>query len=223
MATTSGRISLLLRKRGSMSIADLAGSLKLSKMAVLKQLTRMESEGKVGRSVVKKSVGRPEYRFSLTSLGTEEFQPQYYEMLGEMVNYFKLHGGSSLVEGFLRKRYEEMRETLYGSITGKTMEAKVSALKRIRDRAGYMAESKKMPGGNFEMTEYRCPIFTIANEFPVACALETGMFSDLLDSEVDAAHRQVQGFSACRFLIRPRANDAVMLHSADAKVSNELE
>lgn len=208
-ASTSGKIVLLLRKNGSMSISELASALDLSKMAILKHLSRMEYEGKAKRGIVKKKVGRPEFSFSLTENGVAEFQPPYEQMLDHMVKYLRDNGGRELVEGFLRERYNDLREELYEKIRDKPIEQQVEILRSMREKSGYMAEARKLPGGGFEMTEYRCPIFTIAERFPVACSAETKMFSDLLGSPVESTHRQVQGNNACRFFIKAKSTEAV--------------
>ena len=80
------------------------------------------------------------------------------------------------------------------------------ALAVLRRSADYYPEVKKSQE-NFELTEYNCPILSISKNFGIACSLETQMFSQVLDANVKSTHRQVNGYSACRFLISRKSEE----------------
>ncbi len=78
---------------------------------------------------------------------------------------------------------------------------KVSWLAQKRDQEGYMVELKVINSDKFEMLEFNCPIFDVANEYWDACVKEQELFEDLLGVPVKTTHRVVAGNNVCRFLI----------------------
>ncbi len=78
---------------------------------------------------------------------------------------------------------------------------RVERLATAREKDGYMAQWKQMPGSTFEIVEFNCPLMAISSKYSEACTAENNLFSLLMDSKVESTHRLVDGHNACRFLI----------------------
>ncbi|WMT51895.1 MAG: HTH domain-containing protein [Ferroplasma sp.] len=200
---TPVRIILLLKKNNYMSLEEMASSLGITKMAVLNHITVLEQNGSIGRKTVKKNVGRPSYVFYATENADRNLGSISETMLDDFMNYMKMTGREKIIEEFLKDRYSKVRSEYAADLAGKDFDAKVRKLALLREGSGYYPELKKSQE-NYEMVEYNCPILAISKHFGIACSMETGMFENVLDSEVKSTHRQVNGYGACRFIISRR-------------------
>ena len=200
------RIILLLKKNKYMSLEELASSLSITKMAVLNHITVLEQNGSVGRKTVKKNVGRPSYIFYATENADRNLGNVSDAMLDDFMNFMKITGHEKIIEEFLKDRYSKVKSEYAGDMVGKDLDAKVRKLALLRQESGYYPELKKSQE-NYEMVEYNCPILAISKHFGIACSMETNMFENVLDAEVKSTHRQVNGYSACRFLISKNKED----------------
>src|SRR2546428_13586868 len=59
VSSAKRQILLTLERRGAVSLSDMAGELRISKMATLKHLNVLETKGLVGRSFKAGGPGRP--------------------------------------------------------------------------------------------------------------------------------------------------------------------
>lgn len=203
---TPVKIILLLKKYPNMSLDDLAKKLKISKMAVLNHISVLEQQGAVARKIVKKSVGRPSYAFYATEVSNMKLGTGSDAMLTDFMDFIKNTGNEKLLEEFLKDRYGRVKSEYSSVMPRKGLEEKVNALAVLRRNADYYPEVKKSQE-NFELTEYNCPILSISKNFGIACSMETQMFSQVLDANVKSTHRQVNGYSACRFLISQKSEE----------------
>ena len=202
--TTHQKILKLLKKNRNSTMDSIAKELGISKMAVLKHIFRMEQDGLIERKSIKKKVGRPVSVFSLTEQGEERFRSSYADTIKNLISFLVDHGHRDLAVQFLRERYEMMQTEYAKSLSGLTYEKRLEKLSDLRDSAGYMAELKRIPSGMYELVEFNCPIFQIASVLDEACSLESMMFKNVLDSDVQTTHRVVEGRGYCRFLINKR-------------------
>src|SRR5207253_9595084 len=76
-SSTKKQILLTLKRKGSTSLTDLAGGLRISKMATLKHLTVLEAKGLIERSSRSGGRGRPRAFFAL-SKGSASLFPEAY-------------------------------------------------------------------------------------------------------------------------------------------------
>jgi predicted ArsR family transcriptional regulator len=197
---TSVKIILLLKESPGMSLDGLSKKLGISKMAVLNHISELERQGAIFRKTVKKSVGRPLYIFYAGESSNINLGTSSDAMLADFMDYLKNSGNEKILEAFLRDRYEKVQIEYSRAMVGKDLGQRVNTLAEFRRDAEYYPQVKKSKE-NYELTEFNCPILSIAKNFSIACSLETKMFSSVLDANVNSTHRQVNGYPACRFLI----------------------
>ena len=203
-SSTKKQILLTLKRSGSISLADLAASLHISKMATLKHLIALEGKGLVGRSFRSGGRGRPRAFFALSEGSASLFPEAYTHMTLCALRFIEEKLGPDAVVRLLEQRAQEVLDANRTRVPDGTLKEKVGELVKIRDEGGYMAELGHAGRNSVEMLEHNCPIMAVAEAYPEACRVEREMFQKLLHAEVETSHRVVAGDPVCRFLIRGR-------------------
>ncbi len=201
---TETQIILIIKEKGEQSLQQLSEELKISKMGVLNHIKRLEEKGFIRRIQKKGKVGRPYFLFSLTEDSKENLASSSSWMLNGLISYLKDTGNGSLVEDFLRERYDQIRLEYEKRMSHLKRDMRLNELVRIRESENYFPILREASQGTYELQEFNCPIYQISRHFGVACGLETKLFSSVLDMDVESTHRQVDGHGVCRFLIRER-------------------
>src|SRR2546427_2740712 len=202
-SATKKRVLLLLKRGGSASLADLAGSLRISKMATLKHMTGLEGKGLVERFFPGGGRGRPRVYFRLTKKAGPLFPEAYVQMTETALAFVEKKLGRGAVEELMKQRAQELYAKHRGDLEDRDLKARVHELARIRDEGGYMAEVGTTRKNTIEMLEHNCPIFAVADKYHEACSVERDLFQKLLRADVETSHRVVAGGAGCRFPIRP--------------------
>jgi predicted ArsR family transcriptional regulator len=196
------KLLLLLKSRGELGLDDLAKSIGVSKMAVHKHLAALEEKGLVQHSDLRKGVGRPRSIYRLTEEGMTVFPRSYGAIATCALQFIEKNLGREAVEKALRERQNEIVEKYRTPLGKLEFEQRVKALAKIRDKEGYMAETKTLPSGKFVLFEHNCPLIQVAQKYWEACTTEREMFEKLLNAKVETTHRIAGGDMACRFLIQ---------------------
>ncbi|MCI4345270.1 MAG: DeoR family transcriptional regulator [Thermoplasmata archaeon] len=197
-------ILLLLKRRGSLSLEEVAAELRISRVAALRHLSELESHSLLERTIEKGRVGRPRHRFALRAEARRLFPQAYSELSVSALEFVERRLGRSAVAELLEERNAEAQARHRPRLGQAELPDRVRALARLRDDEGYMAEYGGRRRGTCELTEHNCPIFAIAESYPEACETERRMFESLLDARVTTTHRVVEGDGVCRFLVRPK-------------------
>jgi DeoR family suf operon transcriptional repressor len=203
---TETMIILSLKRKKGLSLEELSRELRISKMGVLKHIQVLETRGIVRREISKKNIGRPYYRFYLVSNKGEILGNSSEKMLESFLEFANKEGYRDFVLKFLRNRYSEVEKFYKNALTSLTESQKVEKLAQLRQIENYFPELKKKGNDTFELLEFNCPIYRVANLFGEACSMERDLFKNVLDMDVESTHRQVNGFGTCRFLIRKHGN-----------------
>ncbi|WP_174733249.1 helix-turn-helix transcriptional regulator [Mesobacillus harenae] len=201
---TKDRIMKLLKKEGSLTVNDLTDRLEITHMAVRKHLIRLEKDGLILSKSIKQPMGRPLQRYSLAGKAQEHFPKNYEAISVEFLHDIKeLHGEKS-VEVLFKNREERLTHEYSTRLAKKSTQAeKLSELTNIQNEKGYMAELSQVDENTYELTEYNCPIFSVAKDFKVACHCETELFKNILGTEqINRTFCQTDGDTHCKFLFK---------------------
>ena len=200
--TTKQEIMLYLKKNGKSDLQSISEALNITKMGVHKHITALEEIGYIERESKKASKGRPKVLFKLTESTRDHIFPNNYsELTNYFLNYIEENYGTRAVERALQDRNKEINIRYKKELRGDSLQERVHNLRALRDKEGYMAEQNKVSEESYEILEYNCPIFRIAEKYGFTCNLEREMFEELLNANVDSTHRVVDGQNVCRFLI----------------------
>jgi predicted ArsR family transcriptional regulator len=204
-ASTKKEILSALKRGGRTSLADLASSLGISKMATLKHLRALEAKGLVDRSFQTGGRGRPRAFFSLSTQASRLFPEAYANMTLCALQFIEEKLGRPAVVRLLDQRNQDVYARNRSRFDDKDFPARVQELVDLREEGGYMAERGKIGTRSAEVLEHNCPIMAVAGTYSEACSAEVALFQKLLKADVEASHRVVAGDPVCRFVIRKRS------------------
>jgi predicted ArsR family transcriptional regulator len=202
--STRSAIIALLKKKGEVSMKELATELGISKMAVSKHLSTLERDRLVKKTSARTGVGRPEYRYTLTSLSHHLFPTSYPYIATSAISFIEEQLGNEGVLEFFRKRRNELIERYSKRLSALDFEEKVTELAKIREEEGFLAQAEKSEEG-MVLTEYNCPMLSVACKYNQACVAELELFSMLLNADVERTHWMAGGNHMCRYLIKKKA------------------
>ncbi|WP_110928715.1 helix-turn-helix transcriptional regulator [Bacillus massiliglaciei] len=201
---TKEKLLHLLKREGSLTVNELTERLNITHMAVRKHLAALEKDHLLIAKEVKQPLGRPLQTYSLSEKA-EEFFPKNYEGIGiEFLQDIKeLYGEESIQELFKKRESRLIQEYSDRLQKRGTPDEKLDEMVTIQNEKGYMADLSKIDDSTYELTEYNCPILSVAKEFKVACRCETDLFKNILGTDnVTRTCCQTQGDSHCKFLLK---------------------
>ncbi|QGH32988.1 DeoR family transcriptional regulator [Gracilibacillus salitolerans] len=201
--TTKDRILELLKKEVTLSVNELIEYLDITHMAIRKHLTTLEKDGLVSSQHEKKEIGRPIQRFFLTTKGKRLFPNNYESISVEFLKDIQAIHGKESVHQLFENRKERQTQQYADLVTQSSNHEKMQEMVHIQNEKGYMAELYQHGEDQFEIVEYNCPIFAVANEFHIACHCETSMFKNVLGTEsVERVQCKTEGNNHCRFMVQ---------------------
>jgi len=201
--STRDKVLTLLKREQQLSVKELAELLNISEVAVRKHLNTLERDSLIQINEVKQPMGRPLQVYSLTSKSQEQFPKNYEGMTVEFLQDLQESQGNEVIDFLFNKRQDRLQKEYLPNMLNKNQEQKVQELAKIQNEKGYMTELTKISDDSYELIEYNCPIFSVANQFKKACHCETAMFQHVLGTNnVNRVSCQTEGESHCKFLIK---------------------
>ena len=198
--STRGQIILLLR-RASQTVEELAQALDLTDNAVRAHLATLERDGLVEQRGARRGAGKPAFIYALTAGGEGLFPKAYEPVLREMLD--------TLIE---RERPEEVEALLRA--TGRRMAQGLDApAGDLRARAAAATGALNDLGGLAELEEtdcaywiqgQRCPLSSLIPDHPQVCHLAETLVSELVSAPVRECCDQGDS-PRCRFEIEKPA------------------
>ncbi|MDQ6727104.1 MAG: MarR family transcriptional regulator [Actinomycetota bacterium] len=199
------QLLLVLRKRPDSTVTHLAAALAMTGVGVRRHLTALAAEGLVERSGVavgSGGPGRPAAGWRLSAAGMETFPRRYDALALDLLEDLD----PADVAGALDRRTDKQVAQYQAQLAGCTdFEERVTALARLRDQAGYLADCTPGEAGAFVLTEHNCAVHRVAEHHPVVCAMELALLRRVLgpDVEVNRISHTMAGDAACSYCIRP--------------------
>src|SRR3989441_3229463 len=131
------QILLTLKRRGSVSLSDMAGELRISKMATLKHLNVLETKSLVERSVKAGGPGRPRAFFNLSKNSATLFPEAYTHMTLSALNFIAEKPGREAVVRLFKQRAQEVLDAKRNRIPERGLSDRIRESLEIRDAGGY--------------------------------------------------------------------------------------
>ena len=145
-----------IKRAGGLTVRQLASILRITTVAVRKQLAVLEREGLVRARQVKIPRGRPASTYELTARARELFPQTYNHVLIDILEDLRDLDGDEKVKSLLDKRNERLLERYGRRIAGQTARRTGARVGHARDEDGYMATFEK-DGGRLVLTEHNWP------------------------------------------------------------------
>lgn len=197
------RFLTLLKTRGPLSAAVLAGELGITGEGARLQLVKLAEEGLVQSESTSKGVGRPVLIWSLTPLGNARFPDTHTELTRELIQTIKNVLGKEALDNVVNAREKNQLEKYNTALQGVTgLENRLTSFAAIRSGEGYLAEWKK-EGNTYYFIENHCPICCAATECDNICTSEMRTFVSILGeaTNVSRAEHIINGARRCVYKI----------------------
>ncbi len=192
-ASTRGQLVLLLR-RASRTVEELAQALDLTDNAVRAHLATLERDGLVQQSGSRRSGGKPAYVYELTP-GAERLFPKAYEpVLQHLLDVL----GEQMAPGQL--------EELLRAVGRRMAEEQPAPSGDLRARLAFAVQTLNELGGLAEVEEqeraflicgYRCPLASVVPGHPAVCQLAETLLGELIGLPVRECCERAEAARCC--------------------------
>ncbi|MCR4429053.1 MAG: ArsR family transcriptional regulator [Caldiserica bacterium] len=200
--STKRQILLILKKKGKMTISDLARELEITPMGVRQHLSLLERDGLVATRIMRKPMGRPVYIYSLTEEADNLFPKKYEDLLESIMESVVLLDGPEKLDQILKTRAFKIADLYRGRFDSLDLSEKVEELERVLTEMGYLVEVKRINNHSFALDNYNCTLNSIARKYPQICRWELEIFRSLLGVRIDRISDLASGGLNCSFLIQ---------------------
>lgn len=195
-----GEILVELKRAQPLRAKDLADKLGVSTNAVRHHLKELEAEALIVYGREQRGVGAPTFAYRLSPQGEALFPKRYEETLTELLQHVSLKQGREAAIGMFVEHYDELTRRLNVELAGVAPEQRLTAVARVMNDAGYMAEWNES-AGTFRLSEHNCAIRAVAERFPEVCAAEEKFLQAVLAATVERRAHIVSGCNACEYAI----------------------
>lgn len=171
-ASTKEKLLYILKRTKTSTIKDLMEHFAISEIAVRRHLHELVRQGFIEKRSHKQDVGRPYYTYKLTAKGHQTFPNQYETLPMDLLNDLEEIQGKEVVQELLKKRIEREESFFKEKITADDFDQRIHQYIDIQNEQGYMLEYERNEHGDYEITNYNCPIFNMASSYRQVCQNE---------------------------------------------------
>lgn len=188
----------LLRRRDSLTVADLSEAMGVTATAVRQRLSRLMGQGLVQRRAGGAGRGRPSHRYWLTEAGRRKTGANFADLAIALWQEIRQIRDPDVRRGLLQ-RIASRLAALYGDqIQGRTREEKMAALAAVFESRQVPFEVDKS-GELPVLTALACPYPDLAEQDRSVCAMEKMLFAELLGEDLKLSQCRLDGASCCTF------------------------
>ncbi len=191
--STRGRIVLLLR-RASRTVEELAGALDLTDNAVRGHLATLERDGLVEQQGVRRGASKPSYTYALTPESERVFPKAYGTVLRQLLEVLPERLASDEVEALMREVGRRLAAG-HGETAG-DLEARLAVAVAVLGELGGLAELER-GDGEFIIRGYSCPLAAVVPGHPEACRLAEALLTEVVGAPVRECCDRGEPFRCC--------------------------
>lgn len=198
--TTRGQLILLLR-RASRTVEELAQALHLTDNAVRTHLTTLERDGLVEQQGLRRGTGKPAFVYDLTPEAERLFPKAYAPVLHQLLDVLEEEESPEQVEALLRAAGRHLAKTLPAP-AGALPDRLRAATETLTALGGLAAceEAEEV----FWIEGQRCPLAALIPDHPQTCRLAEALVSELVGEPV-REHCERGAAPHCRFAVAKTA------------------
>lgn len=202
-SSTRGHVILLLRK-GSATVSDLADELDLTRNAVRAHLNTLERDGLIWQSGKRRGVRKPEIEYALTAAAEDLFPKAYHLLLNQLITVLRRRLLADEVEQMLKEVGTDLAlETGEDIDHEQELSRRVQLALDVLENLGGLAELVET-GDGFLIRGYSCPLAKTVQDHPNACLLAESLLTRIVGVPVQEVCDR-EGTPRCRFKIdRPQ-------------------
>lgn len=188
----------LLRKRESLTVADLAEILCVTATAVRQRLNRLMGQGFIERRAARGMRGRPSHHYVLTESGRRKTGSNFADLAVALWEEVRAIKDPEVRRGLLQRIAQRMATTYAGDLQGKSLSERMRAVAEVFHARGIPFEVDAS-GALPVLTALACPYPGLAETDRSVCAMERMTFSELLGSSVKLTQCRLDGDGCCTF------------------------
>jgi predicted ArsR family transcriptional regulator len=197
---TRRQILDILKREGSATLEELAGSIGLSPVTIRAHLSVLERDDLITFDEVRGKVGRPHFVYSLATGAEHHFPSSYHRLADRFLAGFKAVAGPQALQEVVEQVAESWASERAGRLLGKDLEGRVSEVAKIRTEDGAMAEWERTEDGYF-IRQYHCPVHRVAESHPEVCDAELAYVRRMLGVPVEREGSLCDGEGQCGYRV----------------------
>jgi predicted ArsR family transcriptional regulator len=174
--STRGRIVMLLR-RASHTVDELAGALGLTDNAVRAHLATLERDGFVRQQGARRGTGKPAYVYSLSPEAEQLFPKAYGPVLHELLDVLCEEMATEEVDALMRTTGRRIASQW--NIPPGPVQGRLQAAVEILNQLGGLAELEEH-NGIYTIRGYSCPLAAAVPDHPEVCHLAETLLTELV-------------------------------------------
>lgn len=192
----------LIRRKGPLTVADMASELEVTATAVRVRLGRLVGSGLVERQTEHGKRGRPRHVYRASAAAHKRLGQNYADLAVALWEELMHTVDDRRVRRRLFARITERLAELFRSeVHGEGWEGRLVQLESALHDRGIEAEVAHDPSPNRPpfLRQHSCPYFELAETDPAICALEIKMFEKVLGRGLRLAQCRLDGHRSCDF------------------------
>jgi predicted ArsR family transcriptional regulator len=203
MQPTRQKIVELLKERGQATVAELAGAVGLTEMAVRHHLNVLYGEKLVVTFSVRRSSqpGRPQQLYTLTEAANQLFPEDYYHLADYLFDEVKAMLGRDGLDTLLHRIATKIAAEASSIRPGQSTEERLGQLAQLLSDKGFTARWEA-EGDNYVVRLLTCPYRQVAHEHPEICWLDRHVIREMLNVDPVQATCIAGGDEHCTYCIR---------------------
>lgn len=178
--STRGRIIMLLR-RDSRTVDELAQALNLTDNAVRAHLATLERDGFVRQLGERRGSGKPAFVYELSTEAEQLFPKAYGPILRQLLEVLSEEMTTDEVEALLRRTGQRLVEQQ--QIPNGDLQSRLLSAVNVLNELGGLAELEQR-NGTFFIRGYSCPLAVVVPGHPEVCRLAETLISELVGQSV---------------------------------------
>lgn len=205
-AESSDRALLdLIRRRGPLSIADLADALGVTPTAIRHRLTRLLETGLIVRHAESSGRGRPRHLYGASPEAQRRLGQNYTDLALVLWDEMMSTVADRKLRRLLFARITDRLADLYrGQVRGEGWEHRLVQLEELLHDRGIEAEVVRREGDALPvLKQHSCPYYELAEADDAICALERKMFEKVLGRGLRLSQCRLDGHRSCDFEAKP--------------------
>lgn len=203
------RVVAALLDMGAATASELASELELTPAAIRHHLDWLLSKNYVVAAEqpafgprISPGRGRPSRYFSLTASGRQAFEQRYDDLAHAALTWaVETHGKNAIKQiAEIQMRNQRAKWELGVSSSG-TLAERTRELANVLDRDGYAASAGETDGPVVQLSFHRCPVESVAKEFPEICEAEMCAIGETLGAHVTRIATIATGADICTAIV----------------------
>lgn len=196
--TTRGRILESLKRKGSLTAAELAAEHGLTPNAVRQHLGKLEAEKLVDERAARRGRTKPSFVYSITADGERLFPQRYDVLLNAVLHEIQREEGRDRVTDLFRKIGERSARKYADRFEGKDAAGRVDELTKLLREQGVVADCERTADG-FLIREHNCPFKETVAAHPQVCTVVHTLMHEVLPGVPEQRSSIARGDSVCEF------------------------